>query len=72
MRDVHLALRVGAQHAHRAVVQQIRDGVARQLERIGGSAVWASREELWGPRRKGKKKKRGSFAHYSDTVNVPH
>ena len=45
---------------------------ARQLERIGGSAVWASREELWGPRRKGKKKKRGSFAHYSDTVNVPH
>ena len=46
--------------------------VARQLERIGDSAVWASREELWGPRRKPKKKKRGSFSHYSDTVNVPH
>ena len=46
--------------------------VARELERIGNSAVWASREELWGPRKKAKKKKRGSFSHYSDTVNVPH
>ena len=47
--------------------------VARQLERIGDSAVWASREELWAPRRKAqKKKKRGSLSHYSDTVNVPH